>query len=402
MIGTAKKLPQQAAERQQDRRSKSLTMIAWEQFRKHPLARASLVVLSALYLLAAFADFFAPYKEGLLNTSLAFQPPSKIYWRDDNGDLAAPYVYGMKGTIDRKTFKKVWEEDKTKKYTLRFFVTRDNAREKYVPFPVNLLPTSWRQALGIKSWASLHLFGLDDETGRARFFLWGSDDVGRDVFGQILFGARISLTVGILASLVALVIGMVLGGVAGYFGSWVDEIIMRFTEALSAIPDIPLLITLSAIFLPLNLPSGTVFLLIVCALSVIGWGGIARTVRGQVLSLRERDYATAAKSLGASDWRIILTHLLPQTLTYAIVLMSLSIPSYIISEAALSFYGLGIRPPATSWGQMLATAQAFTGVNGLSERWWIYIPGIFIFISVLTWNLLGDGVRDAFDPKSRK
>jgi peptide/nickel transport system permease protein len=403
MIGTTKKLPQQtSSERQKDARSKSLTTIAWEQFRKHPLARVSLVILTIFYLLAAFADFFAPYKEGLLNTSLAFQPPSKIYWRDENGQFGRPYIYSMKGAIDRTTFKKVWTEDRTQKFTIQFFVNRTGPRDKYVPFPINLIPVSLRQAWGIKPWATLHLFGLEDSTNRARFFVWGSDDVGRDVFGQILFGARVSLSVGILAALVALVIGMLLGGIAGFFGKWVDEIIMRFTEALSAIPDIPLLITLSAIFLPLNLPSATTFLLIICALSVIGWGGIARTVRGQVLSLRERDYATAAKSLGASDWRIIITHLLPQTLTYAIVLMSLLIPGYIISEAALSFFGLGIRPPATSWGQMLATAQAFTGVNGLSERWWIYIPGLFIFISVLTWNLLGDGVRDAFDPKSRK
>jgi peptide/nickel transport system permease protein len=401
MIGTAK-APKQAAKPNQEAKGKSLTTIAWEQFRKHQLARISLTILALFYFLAAFADFFAPYKEGAINSSLAFQPPNKIYWRNEDGGFSRPYIYAMKGTIDRKTFKKVWEEDKTQKLYITFFVNSVSPRDKYVPFPVNLIPETWRQAWGIKPWASLRLFGLDDSTNRARFFLWGSDDLGRDVFGQLLYGARISLTVGILASFVALIMGMILGGVAGYFGKWVDEIIMRLVEALSAIPDIPLLITLSAIFLPLNLPSATTFLLIVCALAVIGWGGIARTVRGQVLSLRERDYAVAAKSLGASDWRVITTHLLPQTITYAIVLMSLLIPSYIISEAVLSFYGLGIRPPATSWGQMLATAQAFSGVNGLGERWWIFIPGIFIFISVLTWNLLGDGVRDAFDPKSRK
>jgi peptide/nickel transport system permease protein len=209
-------------------------------------------------------------------------------------------------------------------------------------------------------------------------------------------------TIGIFASIFALALGMLMGGLAGYFGGWVDEIIMRFTEALSAIPSIPLLVVMSAIFLPLDLPTATVFFLVVLSLSLIGWGGIARTVRGQVLSLRERDYATAAKALGASDWRVIINHLLPQTLTYAIIVMSLAIPGYISTEAALSFVGLGIQPPSTSWGQMLATAQSFTGVNGLGERWWIYIPGIFIFISILCWNLLGDGVRDAFDPKSRK
>jgi peptide/nickel transport system permease protein len=383
-------------------KGKSLTTIAWEQFRKHPLARLSLGILATLYFFAALADFFAPYKEGAINSSLTFQPPNKIYWRNENGNFTRPYTYAMKGVIDRTTFKKIWEEDKSTPYPIKFFVTNPNPREKYVPFPINLIPESLRQMWGIKPWASLHLFGLEDPGNRARIFLWGSDDLGRDVFGQILYGSRVSLTIGILASILSLMLGMILGGVAGYFGGWIDELIMRLVEALSAIPGIPLLVTLSAIFLPLNLSSAVTFFLIVCALSIIGWGGVARTVRGQVLSLRERDYATAAKSLGASDWRVITSHLLPQTLTYAIVLMSIDIPSFILSEATLSFYGLGIRPPGTSWGLMLATAQSFAGVNGLTERWWIFIPGLFILISVLTWNLLGDGLRDAFDPKSRK
>jgi peptide/nickel transport system permease protein len=383
-------------------KSKSLTTIAWEQFRKHPLARIALGILSVLYFFAAFADFFAPYKEGSINSSLTFQPPNKIYWRDENGNFTRPYTYAMEGVIDRTTFKKVWEEDTTTPYPIKFFVSNPSSREKYVPFPINLIPEALRQSWGIKPWASLKLFGLEDPTNRVRVFLWGSDDLGRDVFGQIMYGSRVSLTVGILASILSLSLGMILGGIAGYFGGWIDELIMRLVEALSAIPDIPLLITLSAIFIPLNLPSATTFLLIVCTLSLIGWGGVARTVRGQVLSLRERDYATAAKSLGASDLRVIVAHLLPQTLTYAIVLMSIAIPGFILSEAVLSFYNLGIRPPGTSWGLMLATAQSFAGVNGLTERWWIFIPGLFIFISVLTWNLLGDGLRDAFDPKSRK
>ena len=276
-------------------KGKSLTTIAWEQFRKHPLARASLGILLVLYFFAAFADFFAPYKEGAINSSLTFQPPNKIYWRDENGSFTRPYTYAIKGVIDRQTFKKVWEEDKTTPYPIKFFVSNPNSREKYVPFPVNLIPETLRQSWGIKPWVSLRFFGVDDPINRVRVFLWGSDDLGRDVFGQILFGSRVSLTIGILASILSLTLGMILGGVAGYFGGWIDEIIMRLVEALSAIPGIPLLVTLSAIFLPLNLPSATTFLLIVCALSLIGWGGIARTVRGQVLSLRERDYATAAK-----------------------------------------------------------------------------------------------------------
>ena len=175
---------------------------------------------------------------------------------------------------------------------------------------------------------------------------------------------------------------------------------MRFIEALTAIPDLFLLITLSAVFYPLNLPSSTVFILVVIALSVIGWGGVARTIRGQVLSLRERDFAYAARSLGASNGRIIFRHMLPHTLSFVIVYMSIVIPGFIITESVLSFFGLGIQPPSTSWGLMLATAQGFAGVSGLAARWWVFLPGLFIFISVLTWNLLGDGLRDAFDPRS--
>jgi peptide/nickel transport system permease protein len=210
------------------------------------------------------------------------------------------------------------------------------------------------------------------------------------------------LTVGILAAAVAIAIGVVMGGIAGFFGGWVDELIMRFIEALAAIPDLFLLLALSAIFYPLNLPSSTVFMLVIVVLSLIGWGGVARTVRGQVLSLRERDFAYAARSLGASNTRIILRHMLPHTLTYVIVYMSLVIPAFIITESVLSFFGLGIQPPSTSWGLMLSTAQNFAGVAGLADRWWIFLPGLFIFIAVMMWNLLGDALRDAFDPRSRR
>jgi peptide/nickel transport system permease protein len=248
----------------------------------------------------------------------------------------------------------------------------------------------------------LHLFGVADPTDRVHLYLWGSDDVGGDVYGKILFGARISLTVGILASVVSVVLGLTLGGIAGFFGGWVDELVMRLVEALSAIPSLFLLLTLSAVFYPLNLPSSVVFPLIVLVLAAIGWGGVARTVRGQVLSLREREFTQAARALGAGNGRIIARHLLPQTASFVIVTLSLSIPGFIVTEAVLSFFGLGIQPPATSWGLMLNTAQSFTGVAGLGQRWWIFLPGLFIFVSVLAWNLLGDGLRDAFDPRSRR
>lgn len=381
------------------RRSDSLTTIAWRQFRKHPLARLSLGVLSVFYLLAAFADFVAPYPERYINTNATFQPPNRVrFWNE--GRLTGPFFYPLEQTLDFDTLQTTWAEDRDNPVPLAWFVRREGPRERYYPFPVNLIPPSLRQAFGMRPWATLHLFGPADP--EVPFYLWGSDDLGGDVFGKILFGSRISLTVGILAAAVAILIGMALGGVAGFFGGWIDELIMRLVEALSAIPYIFLLLTLSAIFYPLNLPSSTVFLLVVTALSLVGWGGVARTVRGQILSLRERDFTYAARSLGAGNARIIFRHLLPHTLTFVIVYSSLSVPSFILSESVLSFYGLGVQPPSTSWGLMLSTAQNFVGVTGLGARWWIFLPGVFIFIAVLTWNLLGDGLRDAFDPRSRQ
>ncbi len=380
------------------RSGESLSSIAWRQFRKHPLARTALVILGILYFLAAFADFFAPYSEGYINPNTTFQPPNRIYFWNE-GRFVRPFIYASTQTLDMETFETTWTEDKSTRYPIEFLVRREGVRERYVPFPVNLIPEPLRRTLGIRPWATLHLFGVAEP---GRIHLWGSDDLGGDVFGKILFGARISLTIGILAALVSIIIGMIMGGIAGFFGGWIDELIMRFIEALSAIPDLFLLITLSAVFYPLNLPSSTVFILVVIALSVIGWGGVARTIRGQVLSLRERDFAYAARSLGASNGRIIFRHMLPHTLSFVIVYMSIVIPGFIITESVLSFFGLGIQPPSTSWGLMLATAQGFAGVSGLATRWWVFLPGAFIFVSVLTWNLLGDGLRDAFDPRSRQ
>lgn len=380
----------------------SLTSIAWTQFKKHPLARVSLVILGVLYLLAAFADFIAPYPERYINTNATFQPPNQIHFRDEDGNITRPYIYAMQKSIDMQTFETVWTADTSQKYPIQFFVHRTGIRDRYVPFPVNLIPEKLRQALGIRPWATLHLFGVADPSDRVKLYLWGSDDLGGDVFGKVMFGARISLTIGILASVVAILLGMIMGGLAGFYGGWVDEVILRLVEAIDAIPSLFLLLTLSAIFYPLGLPSSVVFPLIVVVLSLIGWGGIARTIRAQVLSLKERDFTVAAKALGADTSRIISRHLLPQTLSYVIVVMSLAIPGFILSEAVLSFFGLGIQPPSTSWGLMLNTAQSFVGVTGLADRWWIFIPGLFIFISVLTWNLLGDGLRDAFDPRSRR
>jgi peptide/nickel transport system permease protein len=383
----------------------SLWSIAWRKFRKHPLARFSLTILSIFYFFAAFADFFAPYPERFLNRDYTFASPTRVHFFDEEGRLTRPFVYGLTRELNLETFRHEWTEDRSQRYPIRFFVRNNffspgNPNNYYVPFPINLIPQPLRLQWGIRGWAQLRLFGTDNPRG-APIYIWGADDLGNCVFSKILYGSRISLTIGIIAGLFVLILGMVLGGIAGYFGGWIDEFIMRLEEALSAIPGIFLLLALAAIFHPLRLPPTYVFMLIVTALGVVSWGGIARATRGQILSLKEQEFTYAAKALGAGNWRIILSHLLPNTLSYAIVVLSLLIPGFILTESVLSFYGLGIQPPSTSWGLMLATAQSFAGVSGLAERWWIFIPGLFIFVAVLTWNLVGDGLRDAFDPRSR-
>ena len=383
-------------------RGASLTSLAWTQFRKHPLARLALTVLGVLYLVAAFADFIAPYPETYINSYATFQPPVQIHFRNESGRFVQPYIYAMDKTLNMETFQSEWTVDTSTTYPVSLFANREGVRNRYVPFPVNLIPVQLRQAIGIKPWATRHLFGLEGNAPQnVNLYLWGSDDVGGDIFSKILFGARISLTIGILAAFVSILVGLIMGGLAGFYGGWVDEVILRFVEALSAIPFLFLLIALSAVFYPLNLPTSTVFILVVIVLSVIGWGDVARAVRSRVLSLREQEFSFAAMALGASNSRIIFQHLLPQTVSYIIIYASLAIPSFIITESVLSFFGLGIQPPSTSWGLMLSTAQNFAGVSGLGDRWWVFIPGAFIFVSVLAWNLLGDGLRDAFDPRSR-
>lgn len=402
----AKQRVQKESKEDRANHGESLWSIAWIQFRRHPLARISLTILAIFYFFAAFADFFAPYPERFLNREYTFASPTRVYFFDEDGRLTRPFVYGLTRELNMETFQYEWEEDKSRAYPIRFFVRQefyrsDSPFNRYVPFPVNLIPEPIRQRFGIQPWAQLRLFGTEDPRS-APVYLWGADDIGGDVFSKIMYGSRVSLTIGIIAGLFVIALGMILGGIAGYFGGWIDELIMRLEEALSAIPSIFLLLALAAIFYPLRLPPTIVFMLIVTALGLVSWGGIARATRGQVLSLREQEYTYAAKALGAKSSRIILRHLLPNTLSYSIVVLSLLIPGFILTESVLSFYGLGIQAPATSWGLMLAGAQNFVGVTGLSDRWWIFIPGIFIFIAVLTWNLVGDGLRDAFDPRSRR
>jgi peptide/nickel transport system permease protein len=372
--------------REEQARSKSLTQIAWESFRKHQLAMFGLIVLGVMYVGAIFAPFIAPYGMAEYSTTniTRDQPPTTIYFRDpDTGALSWPFVYPVKSELNQTSFETDYTEDRSQKYPIRLFVNRtDEAGQSTL---LGFIPMN------------LKLFWVDDP---ARIYLLGSDNYGRDIFSRIWYGAQISLTIGIVANIFAFLLGLIFGGIAGYYGGWIDNIIMRLTEMLSAIPTLILLATLIAL-LPKDLNPIMVFYGVVAALSLVAWGDLARVVRSQILSIREQDYAQAALALGASEARVIFRHIIPATFTYLIVSASLAIPGYILTESALSFIGYGIREPQASWGLMLQAAQE-TGFAALVYRPWLLVPGFFIVMAVLCWNFVGDGARDAFDPKKRQ
>lgn len=373
----------------------SQRQIAWRQFRRHRVAMVGAGVLIAMYLVTMFAGFVAPYGVNEYRTRpvAAFRPPTPIHWtHPDTGRLVRPYVYDVKVERDPVTFQRVYVEDTATRYPIRFFVER---------------PEATYSVLGV--WESdLHLFGVDDP---ARIFLWGTNDLGKDVFSRVLYGGQVSLVIGVLAVWVSLFLGLAFGGIAGFYGGWVDEFVMRLVEVLSAIPSLFLLVVLASLLqdprnplaqaFGLEMNSAQTFLMVVLVLGFVGWGGLARTIRSLVLSIREMDYAAAAKALGANEGRVLRRHLLPATASYVVVDLTLAIPGFILTETGLSFIGLGPSAVDTaSWGLLLSDATA----RGISIQFvpWLLIPGIPIFLAVLSWNLVGDGLRDALDPRKRR
>ena len=378
------------------RESKSQSQIVWEQFRKHKAALIGGGVLIVMYVMALFAGFLAPYdiNEYRRFPVTAFQPPTPIHWIDpDTGSLTRPFVYLMEAERDPVTRQRVYvEQPEEGKYPIQFFVRRPDATYKI---------------MGLFE-SDLHLFGVEEP---ARIFLWGTNNLGKDVFSRVLYGGQISLTIGILAVWVSLFLGLLMGGLAGFYGGRVDDFIMRLVEVFAAIPGLFLLIVLASLLrdprnpvaqaIGLEMNSAQTFLMVVIVLGFVGWGGLARTIRSLVLSIREMDYAQAAKALGASESRIMWRHLLPATASFVIVDLTLTIPGFILAETGLSFIGLGPSEVDTSsWGLLLRDATE----RGISIQFvpWLLIPGIPIFLAVLCWNLVGDGLRDAFDPKKRR
>jgi len=348
--------------------------LIWWKFRRHKLAIFGGVILFLLYIIAIFCEFLSPYTpvtrfEGYQNASTV-----KIHIVE-NGKLQRPFVYGLKRELNLKTFKYEFKEDPTQKYYIHLFT-------KGEPY----------KFLGIFS-SDKHLFGVEG----APIFLFGADNMGRCLFSRTFYGARISLSIGLIGVFLSFALGVIIGGISGYFGGTVDMYIQRVIEFLSSIPTIPLWMGLSAA-LPKDWPVVKMYFAITIILSIVGWCGLARVVRGKLLSLREEDFTMAARLAGASEWRIITRHLLPSFTSHLIVSITLSIPSMILGETALSFLGLGMQPPAVSWGVLLQDAQ---NIAAVALYPWKLLPSLFVIITVLAFNFLGDGLRDAADPYAR-
>lgn len=347
--------------------------LIWRRFKKHKAGVVGGYVVALLYVTVLLGEFLAPHGVSHRYYTVVHCPPQRIHFFSDEGFHFRPFVYGIKGYLDRQTGIKQYTEDSKKKYPIYLFAKGDEY-----------------SFYGLFTW-DRHLFGTGKDNP---IFLLGTDRFGRDMLSRIIIGGSISLTIGLFAVFISLALGSVLGVVSGYYGGTVDNLIQRIIELIFAFPSIPILMALSAV-LPADWPSHFVFMGIVTVLSLVGWGGLAREIRGKTLSLRESDFVLAARVCGARDDRIIFRHLLPSMFSHIIVIATLAIPLFILGESTLSFLGLGIKPPMTSWGLLLSDAM---NIHSLSLYPWLLIPGGCIILAVLAFNFLGDGLRDAADP----
>jgi peptide/nickel transport system permease protein len=348
--------------------------LAWLRFRRHRLAMLGGSVLIVLYTLAVFCEFVSPYTTEQRNIRALNAPPMDIRFFDANGNFQfRPFVYTLKMNINPDTWMREYSEDQSMRYELEFF-------SKGTPYKLWGLVEMERHLFSVPGQGYLHWFG--------------TDSLGRDLFSRILYGARISLSIGIIGVALTLFLGVLLGGFAGYLGGIMDSVIQRSIEVLQSMPTLPLWMALSAA-LPAAWSPITAYFGVTIILSLFGWTTLARQVRGRFLSMREDDFVIAARLMGASNKRIVFRHMLPSFFSHTITTATLAVPAMILGETALSFLGIGLRPPVVSWGVLLQEAQNYQVIVMTP---WLLLPGAFIVVTVIAFNLLGDGLRDAADP----
>lgn len=365
----------------------------WQRLKKNPLAKFGAVLLLVFYLAVMAADFVAPYDPYESQPNGSLLPPTQIYWRNPSGQFVGPHIYPTtQGKTNLETGDRQLIVDRSKPAWFRFFTGGSTYRlfQLSLPLPPNFEEVEVFSGIPF----NLHLFGT---TGEAKFNLLGTDEQGRDQFSRLLHGGRISLSIGLVGIAITFPLGMLVGGISGYFGGWTDSALMRLVEVLMTIPSIYLLVALAAV-LPPGLTSAQRFLLIVVITSFVSWAGLARVIRGQVLSIKEREFIQAAQAMGGKPFYIIRRHVLPQTATYIIISATLAVPSFIVAESVLSLIGLGIQQPDPSWGNMLSVATNASIL--VLQPWLVWPPALLIILTVLAFNLLGDGLRDALDPRS--
>jgi len=344
----------------------------WLKLRRHRVAVFSAGLLAVFYLAIVIAEFLAPYEPNARNVDFIYAPPQRVRLFHE-GELVGPFVYGLEHRLDLENLHRIYTPNPTQVQKLRFFC-------RGAPYHF------WGMVE-----ASFHLV-CPAEGGT--LFLFGTDRLGRDVLSRILYGGRISLTIGVVGIALAFVLGIVLGGIAGFYGGWIDAAITRAIEIIRSFPKLPLFMALAAA-LPVWLSPIWVYFGLTLILALVDWTGLARAVRGKILSLREEDFTVAATLMGASPRRIIGRHLLPSFMSHLIAVATLNIPEMILAETALSFLGIGLRPPVVSWGVLLTEAQ---NVNAVALYPWLLLPMAPVVLTVLAFNFLGDGLRDAADP----